>query len=57
MYKELSLNARNEALREQLTSKEQNQYIVKVEEACQKLLNTLATKSYTNGGRVDFYDK
>ncbi|KAF0749585.1 sepiapterin reductase-like [Aphis craccivora] len=57
MYTHMSLNSKDKELREKLTSKEQQQYIVKVEDACQKLVNILAMRNYINGGRVDYYDK
>ncbi|XP_026823307.1 sepiapterin reductase-like [Rhopalosiphum maidis] len=57
MYTYMSLNSKDKELREQLTSKQQKQYIVKVEDACQKLVNILAIKSYKTGSRIDYYDK
>jgi len=57
MYTHMSLNSKDKELREKLTSKEQQQYIVKVENACQKLVNILAMRSYKTGGRVDYFDK
>ena len=57
MYTNISLNAKDEIVREQFTSGQQKQYIVKVEDTCQKLVNTLAMRSYKTGGRVDYYDK
>lgn len=57
MYKNISCNSKDEVVREQFTNGQQKQYIVKAEDTCQKLVNTLAMRSYTNGGRVDFYDK
>ncbi|CAH1724143.1 unnamed protein product [Aphis gossypii] len=57
MYTHMSLNSKDKELREKLTSKEQQKYIVKVENACQKLINILAMRSYKTGGRVDYFDK
>lgn len=57
MYTNISLNSRDEVIREQFTNGQQKQYIVKVEDTCQKLVNTLAMRSYKTGGRVDYYDK
>jgi len=57
MYTNMSLNSKDKDLREQLTSEQQQQYIVKVEDACQKLVNILAMKSYKTGSRIDYYDK
>lgn len=57
MYTNISLNSKDEVVREQFTSGEQKKYIVKVEDTCQKLVNTLAMRSYKNGGRIDYYDK
>lgn len=57
MYTNISLNSKDEVVREQFTSGQQKQYIVKVEDACQKLVNTLAMRSYKSGGRVDYYDR
>lgn len=57
MYTNISLNSKDEAIREQYTSGQQKQHIVKVEDTCQKLVNTLAMRSYKNGGRVDYFDR
>jgi len=57
MYTNISLNSKDEEVREQFTSGQQKQYIVKVEDTCRKLVNTLAMRSYKTGGRVDYYDK
>lgn len=56
MYKDISLNSKDEAVREQFSSGQQKEYIVKVEDTCQKLVNTLAMRNYKSGGRVDYYD-
>lgn len=53
MYTDISLNSRDEVIRERLKTK---QNIVKVEDTCQKLVNTLAMRSYKSGGRLDYYD-
>ncbi|XP_060877505.1 sepiapterin reductase-like [Metopolophium dirhodum] len=57
MYTNISLNSKDEVVREQFTTGQQKQYIVKVEDTCQKLVNTLAMRSYKTGGRVDYYDR
>lgn len=57
MYTNISLNSKDEVVREQFTSGQHKQYIVKVEDTCQKLVNTLAMRSYKNGGRIDYYDR
>ncbi|XP_022170118.1 sepiapterin reductase-like [Myzus persicae] len=57
MYTNISLNSKDESVREQLTSRQNQRYIVKVEDGCQKLVNILAMRSYKNGGRVDYHDK
>jgi len=54
MYTDIRLNSRDEVMREQLNSK---QNIVKIEDTCQKLVNTLAMRSYKNGSRLDYYDR
>lgn len=56
MYTNISLNSKDETIREQFLSGQQKQHIVKVEDTCQKLVNTLAMRSYKNGGRVDYFD-
>lgn len=56
MYTNISLNSKDEVVREQFSSGIQQKKIVKVEDTCQKLLNTLAMRSYKSGGRVDYYD-
>jgi len=57
MYTNISLNSKDEVVREQFTNGQQKQCIVKVEDTCQKLVNILAMRSYKTGGRVDYYDK
>lgn len=56
MYTNISLNSKDVEIREQFVSGQQNQNLVKVEDTCQKLVNTLAMRSYKNGGRVDYFD-
>jgi len=54
MFTEISLNSRDEEIRKRLSTK---QNVVKVEDTCQKLVNTLAMRCYKTGGRLDYYDK
>lgn len=44
-------------MRENFITKKQNDKIVKIEDTCQKLVNILAMRNYTSGGRIDYYDK
>lgn len=57
MYTEISLNSKDEVLRSTFISENEKQNTVKVEATCQKLVNTLAMRSYKSGSRVDYYDK
>lgn len=57
MFTEISLNSKDEEIREQFSSGQTKENLVKVQDTCQKLVNTLAMKSYTNGGRIDYFDR
>lgn len=57
MYTDICLYSKDLTIREKFISKKQKEEIVKVEDTCQKLVNILAMRSYTSGGRVDYYDK
>lgn len=57
MYTSICLNSKDDLVREQFTEKQQKESLVKVEDTCQKLVNTLAMRSYKSGGRIDFYDR
>lgn len=57
MFTEISLNSKDKEIREQFLSGQTKKNLVKVEDTCQKLVNTLAMKCYTNGGRIDYYDR
>lgn len=57
MYSEISLNSKDELLRSKFSNERKNQNTVKIEDTCQKLVNTLAMRSYESGSHVDYYDK
>lgn len=54
MYSSICLESKDEVVRESFNSKKN---LVKVEDTCQKLVNTLAMRSYKSGSRLDYYDK
>lgn len=56
MYTNISSNSKDDIVRKQFSSGEQKKNLVKVEDTCRKLVNTLAMRNYENGGRVDYFD-
>jgi uncharacterized phage-associated protein len=56
MYINISSNSKDDIVREQFSSGEQQKNLVKVEDTCRKLVNTLAMRNYKSGGRVDYFD-
>lgn len=56
MYTNISSNSKDDVVREQFSSGVQKNNLVKVEDTCQKLVNTLAMRNYKSGGRVDYFD-
>lgn len=57
MLAEICLNSKDKEIREKFTSKQFTERLVKSEDTCQKLVNILAMRKYTNGGRTDYFDK
>lgn len=56
MYTNICVNSKDKLIREKFTEKQQKESLVKVEDTCQKLVNTLAMRSYKSGCRIDYYD-